>query len=106
MVVWAEGLTRFRGTISARGGTRSGDGGLVEVSGKQQLSYQGLVDTTAPNGNPGTLLLDPDNITIIAGAVALVIPLYQTSSALIFRVHPLPFRKQLCSLEWASATSF
>ncbi|MDP1537852.1 MAG: filamentous hemagglutinin N-terminal domain-containing protein, partial [Burkholderiales bacterium] len=64
VVVWADDATRFYGNISARGGVASGDGGLVEVSGKRWLDYKGLADTRAPNGNTGMLLLDPSNITI------------------------------------------
>jgi len=65
VVVWADGDTRFYGSISARGGVASGDGGLVEVSGKQNLGFDGRVDTSAPNGTGGSLLLDPDTITIV-----------------------------------------
>ena len=64
VVVWADNATQFSGNISARGGTVSGNGGWVEVSGKQWLGYAGLVDTTAPYGLTGTLLLDPTDITI------------------------------------------
>nr|WP_254721643.1 CHAT domain-containing protein [Kovacikia minuta] len=67
VVVWADNVTRFLGNISARGGANAGNGGLVEVSGKQDLIYRGWVDTSAPAGNPGMLLLDPENITIVAG---------------------------------------
>jgi filamentous hemagglutinin family protein len=66
VVVWADQTTRFFGRISARGGANSGDGGLVEVSGKQDLVYQGQVDTRAIAGRSGLLLLDPENITIVA----------------------------------------
>ena len=60
VVVWAEGdYALRRRDISARGGAQSGHGGNVEVSGKGTLSYTGLVDAAAPNGNAGTLLLDP-----------------------------------------------
>lgn len=69
-IVWADDTTQFLGSISARGGSQSGDGGFVEVSGKQNLQYLGTVDTSAPNGNFGTLLLDPADITITPGGAA------------------------------------
>jgi hypothetical protein len=50
--------TNMAGTISARGGNPSGDGGFVEISGGT-LSLTGIVDQTAPSGQYGTLLLDP-----------------------------------------------
>ncbi|MCH8187390.1 MAG: filamentous hemagglutinin N-terminal domain-containing protein [Proteobacteria bacterium] len=65
VIVWADQGTRFGGTITARGGAESGDGGFVEVSGKESLAFTGSVDLTAPNGANGTLLLDPNNITIV-----------------------------------------
>jgi len=65
VVVWADHLTRFYGHIDATGGAQSGNGGLVEVSGKQFLQFDGAVDTRAPNGETGTLLLDPSDLTII-----------------------------------------
>ncbi|HET6471914.1 MAG TPA: autotransporter-associated beta strand repeat-containing protein, partial [Pseudomonadales bacterium] len=69
VVVWADGDTRYSGSISAKGGATGGDGGFVEVSGKQQLDFAGAVDTSAPNGNVGTLLLDPNDLYISAAAV-------------------------------------
>ena len=68
VIVWADDATRFAGTISARGGANGGDGGFVEVSGKGALDFQGLVDTRAPQGKTGTLLLDPTDITISGAA--------------------------------------
>ncbi len=68
VIVWADDATRFFGTVDARGGEKSGDGGFVEVSGKEILTFNGVVDTTAKNGSTGTLLLDPDSITIADGA--------------------------------------
>lgn len=65
VIVWADEVTGFAGDISATGGINSGDGGFVEVSGKQYLSFEGTVDVSANNGHSGTLLLDPENITII-----------------------------------------
>ncbi|MBK7685198.1 MAG: filamentous hemagglutinin N-terminal domain-containing protein [Rhodocyclaceae bacterium] len=64
VVVWADDSTRFYGNISARGGALGGDGGVVEVSGKHALDFQGLADLRAPMGKVGNLLLDPDEITI------------------------------------------
>ena len=68
VIVWADEVTGFYGSISARGGVDSGNGGLVEVSGKEHLIFRGQVDTSAVNGLPGTLLLDPTNITIADGS--------------------------------------
>ncbi len=66
VIVWADDVTRYYGSISARGGAKSGDGGFVEVSGKGSLDYRGSVAIGAPNGKGGTLLLDPTNITVVA----------------------------------------
>ncbi|HEX7647503.1 MAG TPA: filamentous hemagglutinin N-terminal domain-containing protein, partial [Noviherbaspirillum sp.] len=63
VVVWSDEATRFYGGISARGGQQAGNGGSVETSGKY-LDMQGTVDTRAPLGKTGTLLLDPTNIYI------------------------------------------
>lgn len=64
VIVWADGTAGFSGNISARGGSQSGDGGFVEVSGKENLIFRGNVDVGAVNGQFGTLLLDPKNIII------------------------------------------
>lgn len=64
---WSDDMTWFYGTAYARGGELSGDGGLVEVSGKEFLNFKGYVDTTAAYGDTGLLLLDPVNITILNG---------------------------------------
>ena len=63
VIAWSDGTTRVHGSISARGGAQSGDGGFVETSG-HTLDMRGRVDTRAPNGRTGTLLLDPTNIFI------------------------------------------
>ncbi len=65
VIVWSDEVTRMHGNISARGGQSGGDGGFVEVSGKEHLEYTGLVDLRAAQGRRGTLLLDPEDITII-----------------------------------------
>jgi filamentous hemagglutinin family protein len=68
VVVWSDQYTSFMGAISARGGAAGGDGGFVEVSGKLWLGFNGTVDTRAPLGRNGTLLLDPTDITISTAA--------------------------------------
>ncbi|HZW12007.1 MAG TPA: filamentous hemagglutinin N-terminal domain-containing protein [Noviherbaspirillum sp.] len=67
VIVWSDNTTRAFGKISARGGAQSGNGGFVEVSGKQDLEYRALADLTAANGKTGTLLLDPASLTIVGG---------------------------------------
>jgi hypothetical protein len=60
--VWSDDTTVFNGHISAQSAT--GDGGFVEVSGKQTLGFSGSVNLLAPNGTRGTLLLDPESIEV------------------------------------------
>ncbi|WP_161554905.1 beta strand repeat-containing protein [Ereboglobus luteus] len=67
VIVWADETTRFHGNISATGFTH---GGFAEVSGKQNLLYTGLADLRSANGLTGSLLLDPDNITISNAATS------------------------------------
>ncbi|MDC0322342.1 hypothetical protein OAL55_03140 [Verrucomicrobiales bacterium] len=62
-VIWANNSTLYRGEISARSFAK-GNGGLVEVSGRNALTFDGLVSTLAEDGKNGTLLLDPTNMTI------------------------------------------
>lgn len=63
-IVWADETTRYYGSINAEGGDDSGNGGFVEVSGKEFLDFNGTVSTKALNGQDGMLLLDPTNIEI------------------------------------------
>ncbi len=70
IIVWSDGLTRFYGSASAVGGATEGNGGFVEVSGLQQLVYEGQVNTSAINGEIGTLLLDPTNVRVVDDAIA------------------------------------
>ena len=71
VVVYAADYTRMAGVIEARGGPAGGDGGKVEVSGKSALAFSGTVDTRAPAGKDGELLLDPARIEIVAGTTGL-----------------------------------
>lgn len=64
----AQDVMHFAAAIEARGGARSGDGGKVEVSGLRTLVFTGKVDTRAPQGRDGMLLLDPTTIKVAAGS--------------------------------------
>ncbi|MBP7566074.1 MAG: filamentous hemagglutinin N-terminal domain-containing protein, partial [Burkholderiaceae bacterium] len=63
VVVWADGVTRYDGSISARG-AGGASGGDAEVSGKETLVFSGTADLRSDTGDSGTLLLDPRKITI------------------------------------------
>ncbi|MEC5125835.1 hypothetical protein VSU19_03680 [Verrucomicrobiales bacterium BCK34] len=60
-IFWADRNTLFRGEISGQALGAVGNGGFAEVSGKQNLTFEGSVDL----GN-GMLLLDPDDFVIDA----------------------------------------
>jgi filamentous hemagglutinin family protein len=66
VAVWSDNTTVFDGTILARGGLTSGNGGYVETSG-HTLFALGTVDAGATKGSAGTWLLDPTDITINQG---------------------------------------
>ncbi|MEQ5778448.1 filamentous hemagglutinin N-terminal domain-containing protein [Thalassospira sp. NFXS8] len=68
ITVLSETLTNFAGSISAKGGATGGNGGFAEVSSHKGVKLTGTVDLTALNGDIGTFLLDPDSLTIVAGA--------------------------------------
>ena len=69
VVLWSDSQTTFAGTILARGGAQSGNGGFVEVSSHRLLNYNGMTDTRAVKGSVGTLLLDPENYYVNANGL-------------------------------------
>jgi len=66
IILWSDDYTNVAGgTITARGGTQSGNGGFIETSSKNILNVADVfVDTSAAQGQAGTWLLDPYDITI------------------------------------------
>ena len=64
-IVWSDGETGFYGSVRARGGNQSGNGGFVEISGARNLAFDGMVDASALRGNSGTVLFDPLDINIV-----------------------------------------
>src|SRR5689334_1803065 len=64
--IWSTGTTRFAGTVTATGGSKSGNGGMVETSGHLlPVEPTASVSTTAARGTRGDWLLDPLNLTIV-----------------------------------------
>ncbi|MDX1921766.1 MAG: YDG domain-containing protein [Alphaproteobacteria bacterium] len=64
IITWSNNGTAYYGhaDLSAKG--IRGNGGFIEVSGKDWLGFNGTVNTHAANGANGMLLLDPADITI------------------------------------------
>ncbi len=59
--------TVVNGSISARGGRGSGDGGFIETSATHlSIADAARIDTTAANGRAGQWLLDPFDFTVAA----------------------------------------
>jgi len=84
IVVWSDEATGFQGEAFARGGSLRGDGGLVEVSSKNQLEFLGFVNTLAENGTAGLLLLDPPDINISAAPTSANITFGGACGALFY----------------------
>jgi filamentous hemagglutinin family protein len=67
IAVWSDGDTSVAGTLTARGGASSGNGGFIETSGRHVALAESMrVNTLAPRGNTGLWLLDPFPDHIIA----------------------------------------
>lgn len=66
IIAWSDKACAFVGTARAAGGPQGGDGGIVEASGKLHLNFDGLVNTAAPLGKTGQLLLDPTDVIILS----------------------------------------
>ncbi|ALG68372.1 choice-of-anchor D domain-containing protein [Beggiatoa leptomitoformis] len=63
VIIWSDNITQFAGSIQAIGDKQ---GGFVEVSSQDKLTFQGNIDVSAlsATGQQGTLLLDPTDLTI------------------------------------------
>lgn len=67
VIAFSDRTASIHGILTARGGTVSGNGGLIETSGKQSLALSSIPNASAFNGIGGTWLIDPTNITIVNG---------------------------------------
>ena len=67
VVAYSPGAAIFQSgsQLEARGGSQSGNGGFLEVSGHEYIEISGRVDTTAENGQTGMFLIDPRDIRIV-----------------------------------------
>jgi len=68
IIIWADEVADIQGSLTARGGSLGGDGGLIETSAKDSLHLAARVDASAANGVGGLWLIDPTNITIVPTA--------------------------------------
>ena len=71
IVVWSDDATQVYGSLAARGGSLSGDGGLIETSSREQLIVTRGGDASALQGHAGTWLLDPLSIRIVLAPSAV-----------------------------------
>jgi filamentous hemagglutinin family protein len=69
IVLWSDGATRAYGSLSARGGPRSGDGGFIETSGGWLDARPLALRTDAPAGRAGLWLLDPNDLLITSSGL-------------------------------------
>ena len=74
VVVFAGGFANVRGHLSARGDPDGGNGGFVETSGRESFEILNTPDTTAPTGEGGHWLIDPNDIEIVAGGGNVNLP--------------------------------
>ena len=72
IIIWADNHTDSFGQLISRGGVLFGNGGFVETSGRNTLNFGQPADVGANNGDPGTWLLDPSDITIGASEAASI----------------------------------
>jgi filamentous hemagglutinin family protein len=65
VLVWGDESAQVDGSISARGGSASGDGGFIETSARKLgIAASARITTHATHGKAGTWLLDPYDFVI------------------------------------------
>jgi hypothetical protein len=68
VILWSDNATQYNGHVDVSSTGLAGQGGFVEVSGRDWLGYDGTVNTSALYGHTGSLLLDPRDLIIRLGA--------------------------------------
>ncbi len=102
VTLWSDSLTHFAGTISATG-AGGGRGGDAEVSGKAKLDYAGITDLRGATF--GTLLLDPYDVTISAGADANQSGFTATGNNSVINVDTLGYALALANVIVSTGTA-
>ena len=72
VVLFANNRLDFNGHVSATGGTAGGNGGFVELSGRNEVlipSLSGQVYVSSDAGKDGTLLIDPVDGSVVDGLI-------------------------------------
>lgn len=64
VIVWANEDTMYLGEASASALGPIGNGGLIEISGKERLAMRGNVAAYSVGGASGTVLFDPGTLTV------------------------------------------
>ncbi len=106
VIVWSDENTRAYGHISAQAGNEGGDGGFVEVSGKDKLTFFADVDLSAPKGQVGTLYIDPTDGCVVTqsggssacttgGFSIIAVDTAATSNLIISATNNLQFQEAL-----------
>lgn len=72
IVLWGYDLMSQRGLVSARGGALGGNGGFIETSTHGVFDLERIPTAAAPSGRPGTWLIDPYNLTVVAAPPLVV----------------------------------
>jgi filamentous hemagglutinin family protein len=70
IVAWGTTSAQVHGTLTANAGSEGGDGGFIETSGNHLDVDGARIEAAAPNGQGGTWLLDPYNLTISGAATS------------------------------------
>ncbi len=67
--IWSDQDTTLQkgARILANAGILGGDGGFIDLSAKHTVLWRGWMEARAPQGRPGTILLDPDDIVLQVG---------------------------------------
>ncbi len=99
VIAYATDTGRMHGSISAKGGADSGDGGFIETSAGY-IEARGDYNASASNGENGTWLLDPYDLEIVSTTTGGV----DTTTPGLFVSNASPSQLQNSQIETALAS--